>query len=391
MKGLQTRAEIDLSAARENLQLIRMRLGNTKLCCVVKANAYGHGAVQLARLYEKMGADFLAVSSIREAMQLRRAGIGLPILILGYTDPIYAHLLACENLSQCVYSEEYGNALLVATKEQSVRVKIHIKLDTGMGRIGFDCRGNEELSVALDAAVALCKDGSLIPEGVFTHLSSASDGVSGGAFTEGQMARFEAALTYFHAHGVDFSIRHAANSAATTMYGKSLFDMVRVGILLYGHAAADSADPMPLRPILQLRTTVVQVKQVRKGEFVGYGRAFQAVRDTTVATVPIGYADGLMRENGKNGGVMEVCGQIAPIIGGVCMDQCMLDVTDIEGVKLGDAVTVYGTKGDTSVEAVASRCSTVPYEILCSLGERVPRVYLENGAVVKIVDRLESE
>jgi alanine racemase len=175
------------------------------------------------------------------------------------------------------------------------------------------------------------------------------------------------------------------------VYEKSLFDMARVGILLYGHAAADSAEPLPLRPILQLRTTVVQVKRVRKGEFVGYGRTFQAARDTTVATVPIGYADGLMRENGKNGGVMEVCGQIAPIIGGVCMDQCMLDVTEIEGVKLGDAVTVYGISGEISVEAVAARCATVPYEILCSLGERVPRVYLENGAVVKVVDRLESE
>lgn len=389
MPRLETRAEIDLTAARENFALIRARLGKTKLCCVVKANAYGHGAVQLARIYADMGADFLAVSSLREAMQLREADVNLPILILGYTDPLCADVLARENLSQCVYSEEYGDALIKAAKAKGVRVKIHLKLDTGMGRIGFDCRG--ETHAALDAAVAICKDGALIPEGIFTHLSSASDGTSGGAFTRDQITRFEEALVYFHAQGVDFSIRHAANSAALTAYGQSLFDMVRVGILLYGHAAADSLKPLPLRPVLQLRTTVVQVKTVRKGEFVGYGRAFLAARDTTVATVLIGYADGLMRENGTNRGVMEICGRSVPIIGGVCMDQCMLDVTEIEGVKMGDEVTVYGTSSDTSVEAVAARCATVPYEILCSIGERVPRVYLENGVVVETVDRLRNE
>lgn len=391
MSRLQTRAEIDLTAASENFNLIRARLGKAKLCCVVKANAYGHGAVQLARLYERLGADFLAVSSIREAMQLRRGRIGLPILILGDTDPLCVDLLARENLSQCVYSETYGKALLAAAKMQGVRVKIHIKLDTGMGRIGFDCRGNTEPSSALDAAVMLCKDGTLIPEGIFTHLSSASDGTVGGTFTEEQIARFGTALAYFHAHGVEFSIRHIANSAALTSYPQSMFDMVRVGILLYGHASADFSVPLPLRPVLKLRTSVVQVKTVQKGEFVGYGRTFLAERDTTVATVPIGYADGLMRDNGKNGGVMEICGQIAPIIGGVCMDQCMLDVSEIEGVKPGDTVTVYGISGQTSVEMVAARCATVPYEILCSIGERVPRIYLENGQIVEIVDRLECE
>ncbi len=329
MSRLQTSAEIDLTAASENFNLIRARLGKTKLCCVVKANAYGHGAVQLARLYERLGADFLAVSSIREAMQLRRARIDLPILILGDTDPLCVDLLERENLSQCVYSEAYGKALLAAAKAQGVRVKIHIKLDTGMGRIGFDCRENAEISSALDAAVTLCKDGALIPEGVFTHLSSASDGAVGSTFTEDQLARFAAALTYFHTHGVEFSIRHVANSAALTSYPQSMFDMVRVGILLYGHAAADSSEPLGLHPVLQLRTSVVQVKRVRKGEFVGYGRTFVARRDTTVATVPIGYADGLMRDNGKNGGVMEICGQSVPMIGGVCMDHTVPEIVQI--------------------------------------------------------------
>ena len=365
MTFLQTRAEIDLSVARENFNLIRSRLGNTKLCCVVKANAYGHGAVQLVRLYEKLGADFLAVSSIREAMQLREAGSELPILILGYTDPRAAELLARENLSQCVCSEEYGKDLLASAQKSGVRIKIHVKLDTGMGRIGFDCRG--ETPNGLDAVVALCKDGTLISEGVFTHLSSASDGRGGACFTEGQLAKFANALHYLEARGVKFAIRHAANSAAVTAYPTSLFDMARVGILLYGYQSASDGVRLPVRPILRLLTTVVQVKRVRKGEFVGYGRAFVAERDTVVATVPIGYADGLWRENGKHGGVMEIRGQLAPIIGGVCMDQCMLDVTEIEGVREGDTVassTVVNTINTTSQSNTYGSINMPPFLML---------------------------
>lgn len=386
MNRYETRAEIDLGAARENFGLIRARLGKTKLCCVVKADAYGHGAVQLARVYAEMGADFLAVSSLREAMQLRRAGISMPILILGYTDPSYAEILFREQISQCVMSEDYGRRLADAASACGVRVKIHIKLDTGMGRIGFDCR--EEANNALDAAVALCKRDVLISEGVFTHLSSATDGEAGHEFTERQLRRFEAALAYFEQRGVSFSIRHAANSAALTCYPESLFDMVRVGILLYGHTSAQNVDVSGLTPILSLKTTVVQVKSVRCGEHVGYGRAFLAERDMRVATVPIGYADGFWRANGTGGGAMEILGRPAPIIGGVCMDQCMLDVSGIEGVKVGDEVTVYGALSFNSVESVAARCATVPYEVLCSIGERVPRVYLENGHEVALVDRL---
>jgi alanine racemase len=215
----RTRAEIDLDALRENFQAVKSRIGSAKLCCVVKANAYGHGAIRLSRVYEAMGADFLAVSGIEEAMQLRQGGIGLPILILGYTDPACATLLAEQNISQCVFSAEYGDALADCAADQGVLVKIHIKLDTGMGRIGFLCREEAELA----EAVRICKHPTLITEGIFTHFSTSSDGESGRDFTQHQRALFERALALFEANGVRFAICHAAFPAAIrkTLPGKT--------------------------------------------------------------------------------------------------------------------------------------------------------------------------
>ena len=378
----RTRAEIDLDAVRYNFNAVKARIGAAKICCVVKANAYGHGAVRLARIYESLGADFLAVSGIEEAMQLRRAKIGLPILILGYTDPACAALLSSQNISQCVFSAAYGDALADCAADQGVRVKIHIKLDTGMGRIGFLC---DELA----DAVHICKHPSLIPEGIFTHFSSASDGEAGESFTSRQLALFEDAVSYFLTNGVDFSIRHAANSGAVLDYPNTHFDMVRAGILLYGYPSSNELrQALELKPVLKLKTTVVHIKQIRQGDTVGYGRAFVADRDMTVATLPIGYADGFARSNRLTMPFMEVQGRPAPIVGGICMDQCVIDISDIPGVAVGASVTVYGEMPYNSISAVAARNQTIPYEILCSIGERVPRIYLKDGHVVEIVDNL---
>lgn len=381
-----TWAEIDLNAVRANFRAIRRRCGGAGLCCVVKANAYGHGAVQIARVCEEMGAKFLAVSSLAEAMQLRHARIQMPILILGYTDPACAPILSLQKISQCVFSVDYAQKLYTCAKEHGVRVNVHVKIDTGMGRIGFIYR--DAADHELDGMLALCDGDVLVPEGIFTHLSSASDGKEGEDFTQRQIALFEGAVRYFRDRGVSFAFRHAANSAAVTAYPDACFDMVRVGILLYGHASAPIVGAFPLRPILRLKTTVVHIKRVKKGDTVGYSRTFVADRDMTVATVPIGYADGLLRSNGYRSGCMEVLEKPAPIIGGVCMDQCMLDVSGIEGVTVGNEVVVYGNGRETSIEVIAQRNATVPYEILCGIGERVPRVYLENRRVVEIVDRV---
>ena len=381
----RTRAEIDLDAVRKNFLTVRRHIGDAKICCVVKANAYGHGAVRLSRIYESLGADFLAVSGIEEAMQLRNGGIGLPILILGYTDPACATLLAEQNISQCVFSEVYGAALADCAVDQGVRVKIHVKLDTGMGRIGFLCDAQEELV----GAVHVSQHPSLIPEGVFTHFSSASDGEDGAAFTARQAALFEDALAYFAEQGVHFAIRHAANSGAVMDYPATHLDMVRVGILLYGYPASEEArTSLSLTPVLSLKTTVVHIKSISAGDTVGYGRAFVADRDMRVATVPIGYADGFWRSNRMESPLVEVQGRAAPIVGGICMDQCVIDVTDIPDASVGASVTIYGTQSYNAIPAIAARNRTIPYEILCSIGERVPRIYFEKGHVVEIVDNL---
>ena len=383
----RTRAEIDLGAVRANFKAVKEHIGNKRICCVVKANAYGHGAVALSRVYEELGADFLAVSGIEEALQLRRAQIRLPILILGYTAPECASILADQNISQCVYSQEYGCALADAAASQGVRVKIHIKIDTGMGRIGFSCRDEENASLA--HAADLCKHSALIPEGVFTHLSSASDGEDGEVFTNRQLRDFEYAIAYFRAHGVSFSIRHAANSGASIDYPASYFDMVRVGILLYGYPSSDQLRrALKLTPVLQLKTTVVHIKTVRAGDTVGYSRTFTADREMKLATIPIGYADGFWRANAITSPTLELAGTPVPIVGGICMDQCVLDVSALEDVKIGDTVTVYGEKPYNSISAVTERNQTIVYEILCSIGERVPRIYFEDGRVVEIVDNL---
>ena len=381
----RTRAEIDLDAVKSNFLAVKAHIGNAKICCVVKANAYGHGAVRLSRVYESLGADFLAVSGIEEALQLRNANIRLPILILGYTDPACAALLSDQNISQCVFSKAYGEALADCAADQGVRVKIHIKLDTGMGRIGFLCNGQDELADALQ----ICRQPTLIPEGIFTHFSSASDGEEGEVFTKRQLSAFDRAISYFAQNSVHFTIRHAANSGATMDYPTAHFDMVRVGILLYGYPPSDELQQhLSLKPILKLKTTVVHVKKIKKGDTVGYSRSFLADRDMTVATVPIGYADGFWRSNRQESPLVEVCGSAAPIVGGVCMDQCVIDVSGISDVSVGTSVTVYGEQLYNAIPAIAERNQTIPYEILCSIGERVPRIYFENGHAVEIVDNL---
>lgn len=382
----RTWAEIDISAASLNFKAIKSRLKPTaKLCCVVKANAYGHGAAVLARLYEKEGADFLAVSNIEEAMQIRNVKVNLPILILGHTDPECAKMLAENNISQCVFSEEYAKSLSEHALKANTQVKIHIKIDTGMGRIGFQCRGNNN---ELESALRTCMLPSLITEGIFTHFASADEGEYGKAFTESQFKSFLHAVDFLESRGVRFEIRHCANSAAIFDYPEMHLDMVRAGIVLFGAQPSKAVTGgIRLYPVLKLKTIVDHIKTIHTGDTVSYGRKYISDGDRVIATVPIGYADGLWRSNGENGTVMSVCGHYAPIVGRVCMDQCMLDITGIDGVKTGTPVTVYG-EGECSVDRIAENNSTINYEIFCALGERVPRVYIENGGIVYIQDNV---
>ena len=381
----RTWANIDLDAAKHNYQTIQNQLNKgTKLCCVVKANGYGHGAVQLSKLYEKMGADYLAVSNIEEAIQLRTNGIGLPILILGYTDPRCVSELARYNITQCAFSYDYGKALSKNAVERDVTVKIHIKLDTGMGRIGFRC-----LTEELNMAERVCKMPGIVHEGIFTHFSSADEGESGRKYTLSQFERFMNAINYLETRGIKFEIRHCANSAAIFDYPEMHLDMVRAGIVLYGLLPSNMlCTPADLKQVMTLKTIIDHIKTVYKGDCVSYGREYQADQEARVATIPIGYADGLWRSNFRNHMVVEVEGKLAPIIGRVCMDQCMIDVSNIPEAMVNSKVIVYGTSEDVSIDHIARANGTINYEIVCAVGERVPRVYKENNKVVTVVDSI---
>ena len=396
MQGIRKRtwAEINLDHAAWNYQQIRKAVRpETKVCCVIKANGYGHNAARLAALYESLGADFLAVSNLEEALQLRQAQITLPILILGYTPPECAGVLAKQNISQCVYSRSYGEALSQAAMSDGVRVKMHIKIDSGMGRIGFQHRGGHS---ELADARAVCKLPCLKPEGIFTHFAVADDGDDGAEFTRQQYRNFIDAIEILGSHGITFPLRHCANSAA--IFDKPEvpglpdvhLDMVRAGVVLYGLAPSGLTRNLPeLRPVMALKSVISHIKTIAAGDSVSYGRTYIADSPRTVATVPIGYADGFWRSCGGGNCQMLVRDQLCPIIGRVCMDQLMLDITDAKGINVGDTVTVFGdANGLCTADQIAQQTGTINYEVVCAVGERVPRFFLEDGVPVDVSDSI---
>ena len=379
-------AEIDLDGVRHNFYAAKEASPGKKIICVVKANAYGHGAVQLSRVYEKIGADMLAVSNIEEAMELRRAGLKLPILILGYTTAECAKIIAEENFEQCVFSLDYARALSEAAVKCGVSVKIHLKIDTGMGRIGFICRSEREEDELDDALIAAGLDG-LSVVGMFTHFAVADGGDDGEQFTRGQARCFGRAIEYLRKNGVDPALKHLSNSAAIYEYPDLAISAVRPGISLYGEVASHAFRNMPsLKNTLTLRTYVANVKTVKCGESVGYGRAYIADKEMRVATLPIGYADGLLRSASHGKGVFTVNGKPARVLGRICMDQTMIDVTGIDDVSLGTPVTVFGKDAVMDAGVLADTIGTIAHENFTGINRRVPRVYVDNGEIVEIVD-----
>ncbi len=380
MQSYQKRAwaEIHLDRLKYNFDIVKKTVQNAGVCCVIKANAYGHGAVMLGRAYQEWGADFLAVSNIEEALQLRRAGITLPILNLGYCPPACAAMLAEENVSQCVFAREYAAALSENAKASGVSVKAHVKIDTGMGRLGFDGKRG-----ALGEIESVYRLPSLFFEGIFTHFSSADEGGAGEEYTHAQLARFLHIVDRLARRGISVGIRHAAGSAAIFAYPEAHLDMVRAGIALYGALPVGR-----LCPALTLKTVISHLKDVQTGDSISYGRAFVAKKSMRIATLPIGYADGLPRACYERGVALTLHGERAPIVGRVCMDQCMIDVSGVNCARVGDTVTVYGTSGENSVESIARKNGTVAYEILCAIGERVPRIYIRKGKIVGICDNI---
>lgn len=387
----RTWAEISLNAIEHNYNVIRNKVADdTKVCCVIKADGYGHGAVELSQIYEKLGADFFAVSNIDEGIEIRKSGSKLPIVILGYTPVSEAKNLAAYNISQAVFSLEYAKELSEKCVEEDCICKMHIKVDSGMSRIGFMCQEFPRDEYSIEEICEACCLSNLEVEGLFTHFCVSDEDAEGREFTNKQYENFIHVRDSLKKRGVDISVVHCSNSGAIEDYPETCCDMVRAGIILYGLAPSSKlADRLDLVPAMTLKTVVAFVKEVQKGATISYGRTFTADRKMKIATVPIGYADGFIRQNAKDGYMM-VNGKKAKIVGRICMDQTMLDVTDIEDVKTGDEVVVFGTgeNGEPTADSLAENTGTINYETVCLVGKRVPRIYIKDGKIENVMYKL---
>lgn len=384
----RTWASIDINALCHNLNEIRKKVGNeTKIMCVVKADAYGHGAKYVAGEFEKQGADWFAVSNVEEAIQLRNYGINKPILVLGYTPYDMLEKLYNFNISQAILSYNYGVQISDICREKGIKIKGHLKIDTGMNRIGFSCQSEAERKNSVDSIEKLASLGQIDIEGAFTHFAVSDSPKTGEEFTELQFKNFEATLKELEQKGIHIKLKHCCNSGGIMCYTGMKLDMVRAGIILYGLLPdCELQEKMDLKPAMELKTVISQIKTIKKGQTVSYGRTFTAEKDIKVATIPIGYADGYSRRfSGRSH--MLVCGKRAPIIGRVCMDQLMLDITGIDEAKEEDEVVVFGKQGDEeiSVWELANLIETIGYEIICLIGKRVPRIYYKDGEKMKKV------
>lgn len=372
-----TRALIDLDAIAHNVRELRRHLRpGTVLMAVVKANGYGHGAVPVARAALGAGADWLGVATLEEGIQLRRAGLQVPVLVMGPVVPAQADLLVAYDLRGAVFEPEQARALSAAASRIGRPVRVHLKVDTGMGRIG----------VQPEDVVAFARFLANLPglevEGVFTHLAKADD--PDPAYTRKQLSRFEAALASLATAGLQPRFRHAANTAATLAFPEAHYDLVRTGVGIYG-LSPDAARswPVDLRPAMRVVSRIVHLKTMRPGEAVSYGATWTARGGERVATVPIGYADGFRRLF-SNRGFMLVAGHRCPVVGRVCMDQTMIEIPPGVPAAIGDEVVILGP--GLTADDWAQVLETINYEVVCMIGQRVPRVYLREGKAIGMTE-----
>lgn len=375
----RTWAEIDLDALEHNYRRARTLTGSgVRYLGVVKADAYGHGAVQIGRKLESLGADYLAVSSLDEARELRHGGITMPVLILGHTPPDMVPELIRYHITQAVSALAKAEEYSAAAAACGGTLRVHIKVDTGMSRLGFLVRGSH-FDGGVASIAAACALPGLDPEGIFTHFAvSDEDGEEDESYTREQFGLFTAVIDALAQRGRTFAIRHCANSGALARYPEMYLDMVRPGIALYG-AGAD-AQRLDLRPVMSLKTCVSTIKVFDPDTTVSYGRTFRTTERTRMGVLPIGYADGFFRGLSNRASVLTDQGP-APIRGRICMDMCMVDLTELPDVHVGDAVEIFGQR--QRVDDLASMLGTIPYELTCAVSKRVPRLYLEGGAVVE--------
>ncbi|NFC48119.1 alanine racemase, partial [Clostridium botulinum] len=375
-------AEIDLDNLQHNLKQIKKICGNKEIIGVIKANAYGHGAMEIAPTLLENGVSRLAVAVLSEAMELRMSGVKEPIMILGYTPWALGDMLLDNNIEQSVYS--YNDALelsKIAVLKRKI-LKIHIVVDTGMGRIGF-----LPTKESVEDVYKISKLPNIKIEGLFSHFSSADE--LDKDYTLYQMNKYNEFINKLEEKNIQVPIKHIANSAAIIDLENTHLDAVRAGIIMYGYYPSNYVlrDNINLKPVMSLKTSIVHIKKVSSGEYISYGRTFKTERESIIATLPIGYADGYNRLLSNKGKVI-VNGKLAPVIGRVCMDQCMIDVTFIENLKVGDVVTIMGEENGVSytAENIASQIGTISYEVICNVNKRVPRVYKKDVKIINVVN-----
>jgi alanine racemase len=380
-------AEINLAHLVHNLQAVRRIVPDrTRLMGIVKADAYGHGLAESAKRISASGADALGVAICEEGIALREAGIAAPVLIMGFTPAPLLNEVVWRELTQTVFNPSGAQALSAAAKQLGKRVQVHIKIDTGMSRLGFLPEAE-----SIHAICEIARDPLLDVQGIYTHCAT-SDALEN-EFVYEQQARFAWVLGELEKRGLHIPVKHMANSGAVaqTLFAPDsegfFMDIVRVGVLLYGLPPSREMEeicrPLNLKPVMRLYSQVSMVKELAAGVGISYGHMFTTSRPTTIAVIPVGYADGYPRRLTKGGRVI-IRGKSAPIVGAICMDQCMVDVTDISGIAAGDTVTMLGEAEDAdpavgiSADDLADTVGTISYEIVCGIGKRVPRVYI-NG------------
>lgn len=379
-------AEVNLDNIAHNVREIRrITEERAEICGVVKADAYGHGVMEVAKTLLENGVTRLAVSMLDEAIQLRSVGINVPILILSYTDPIRADEIILNNVTQTVFSQDLAKALSQSAVKLKKEVKIHVKIDTGMTRVGFMSGYN-----AVKEVVEISKLPGIVIEGLFTHFASADE--EDKSYTKMQFEKFMSICAELNRIGLYIPVKHVSNSAAIIEFPEMSLNMVRPGIALYGLYPSNSVNSqkLDLKPAMMFKANVILVKKVEKDVFISYGRSFCTKKESKIATLPIGYADGYSRLLNNKGEVL-ICGEKVPIVGKICMDQCMVDVTSLgKDVHVGDEVVIFGKQGKNqiTIEDVADKLGTINYEVVCIVGKRIPRVYLKNGKLFKVLNYL---
>ena len=380
-------AEINLDILAENMREIRrVTKRSAKIMAVVKADAYGHGAIETARVLLENGADKLAVSMLDEAIELRQNGITAPILILGHTDPRRISQLIENDIEQAVYSLEYAKAISKKAIILERTARIHIKYDTGMNRLGF-LKGES----SVEAILAIAELPGIEIEGMFSHFAMSD--TDDDEYTMKQFESFTKMAEELEKRGLVIPTKHICNSAGILRFPQMHMDMVRSGLITYGmmpKGCPASYTDFEVRPAMTLKSSVVHVKEIPVGETISYGRHFTTERPSTIATIAIGYADGYLRRLSNRAEVL-IHGRRAPVVGNICMDMCMVDVTDFdEKPKVGDEVVLFGKQKARGIEAeipvdeISDMLDTINYEVTCLVGKRIPRVYIKDGKIVQM-------